>query len=92
MQEHQSMRTSSKPEDEALQVTEKGARGARPVLQEVITVEQPEAVYGLRPFPSRGEIVTNSLVNELLRQSMLASICSPAVDQFDAYRRQSLIS
>jgi hypothetical protein len=65
MQEHQSMRASSKTEDEALQVAEKGARGALPVSQEVTTVEQLEAVYGLRPFPSRGAIVTNSLVNEL---------------------------
>lgn len=28
-------------------------------------VREPKAVYGLRPFPKRGGIVTNELINKL---------------------------
>ena len=29
------------------------------------TIEEPKAVYGFRPFASRGGIVTNELINRL---------------------------
>lgn len=30
-----------------------------------LQAEQPKAVYGLRPFPSRGNIVTNEAIDKL---------------------------
>lgn len=29
------------------------------------TVAEPESFYGLRPFPSRGVVVTNEMINQL---------------------------
>ena len=31
----------------------------------VLTAREPAAVYGVRPFPKRGGIVTNELINNL---------------------------
>ena len=31
----------------------------------VLQVKEPESVYGFEPFPSRGGIVTNELIDEL---------------------------
>ena len=32
---------------------------------ETLSVQQPKAQYGFRPFPKRGEIVTNELIDKL---------------------------
>ncbi len=42
------------------------ARRGLTVSQEFPSMKEPEAVYGFRPFPARGGIVTHELVNELL--------------------------
>ena len=36
-----------------------------PRPQKTLTAEQPRAVYGLRPFTSRGNIVTNEAIDKL---------------------------
>ncbi len=41
------------------------ARRALTVPQESSSVGEPKAVYGLRPFPARGGIVTNDLIDKL---------------------------
>jgi hypothetical protein len=38
---------------------------APPVQGAASAVQEPAATYGFRPFPSRGGIVTNELVNRL---------------------------
>jgi hypothetical protein len=34
----------------------------------VSTVREPKSVYGVRPFPRRGGVVTNDLVDQLRRE------------------------
>jgi hypothetical protein len=41
------------------------ARRALTTPQEPLSVQEPEAVYGLKPFAPRGGIVTNQLINKL---------------------------
>jgi hypothetical protein len=41
------------------------ARRALTAPQDSSSVKEPQAVYGLRPFPARGGIVTNELINNL---------------------------
>jgi hypothetical protein len=41
------------------------ARRALTAPQESSSVKEPMAVYGLRPFPARGGIVTNELIDKL---------------------------
>jgi hypothetical protein len=41
------------------------ARRALTTPQETLSVREPKAVYGLRPFARRGGIVTNQLINKL---------------------------
>ncbi len=41
------------------------ARSALTAPQEPLSVKEPKAVYGIRPFARRGGIVTNELVNKL---------------------------
>jgi len=41
------------------------ARRALTTPQESSSVKEPKAVYGLRPVPARGGIVTNELINKL---------------------------
>jgi hypothetical protein len=41
------------------------ARRALTAPQESSSVKEPKAVYGLRPFPARGGIVTNELIDKL---------------------------
>jgi hypothetical protein len=41
------------------------ARRALTTPQESSSVREPKAVYGLRPFPARGGIVTNELIDKL---------------------------
>ena len=42
------------------------ARRGLAMSQEVSSMKEPKAVYGFRPFPARGGIVTHELINELL--------------------------
>lgn len=37
----------------------------QPVVTTTGSVREPAAVYGFRPFPSRGSVVTNEQVNQL---------------------------
>lgn len=37
----------------------------QPVVTTAGSVREPAAVYGFRPFPSRGSVVTNEQVNQL---------------------------
>ena len=41
------------------------ARRALMTPQEPLSVKEPKAVYGLRPFARRGGIVTNELIDKL---------------------------
>ena len=41
------------------------ARRALTTLQEPLSVKEPKAIYGLRPFAPRGGIVTNELIDKL---------------------------
>jgi hypothetical protein len=41
------------------------ARRGLTASQESSSVKEPEAVYGLRPFPARGRVVTHELIDEL---------------------------
>lgn len=41
------------------------ARKALTARPEMLRTESPKAVYGLRPLPKRGGIVTNELINKL---------------------------
>ena len=33
--------------------------------REPLAVREPKAIYGLKPFPRRGEVVTNELIDKL---------------------------
>ncbi len=41
------------------------ARRALTAPREPVLVKEPEAVYGFRPFGSRGGIITNGLIDKL---------------------------
>jgi len=41
------------------------ARRALTTPHEQLSVKEPKAVYGLKPFPRRGGIVTNALIDKL---------------------------
>jgi hypothetical protein len=41
------------------------ARSALTAPPQALTVREPRAVYGFRPFPKRGGIVTNELIDTL---------------------------
>ena len=41
------------------------ARRALTAPRDSISLREPKAVYGLRPFPARGAIVTNELIDKL---------------------------
>lgn len=41
------------------------AREALTASHPVPTAREPKAIYGLRPFPKRGGIVTNELIDKL---------------------------
>jgi hypothetical protein len=74
------MRTTLDIADDVLQAAKERARGERKTVGEMISelarraltaprdsssVREPKALYGLRPFPARGGIVTNELIDEL---------------------------
>ena len=41
------------------------ARSALTAQPQALTAREPKAVYGFRPFPKRGGIVTNELIDTL---------------------------
>ena len=47
------------------QVISELARSALVAPPVVLSAREPKAVYGLRPFPRRGGIVTNELIDKL---------------------------
>jgi hypothetical protein len=47
------------------QVISELARKALTTADDVSTARQPRALYGFRPFPKRGGIVTNELIDKL---------------------------
>lgn len=74
------MRTTVDIDNDVLQAAKDRARREKKTLGEVIsalarraltapaettTARAPKAIYGLRPFPKRGGIVTNDLVDKL---------------------------
>ena len=74
------MRTTLDIADDVLQAAKERARREHKTAGQVLSelarqalvaprgpasVQEPKAVYGFRPFPSRGGIVTNELINTL---------------------------
>lgn len=74
------MRTTLDIADDVLQAAKERARREKRTTGEVISelarcalnappatpaARQPKALYGLRPFPKRGGIVTNELIDKL---------------------------
>ena len=75
------MRTTIDIDDDVLRAAKELARRQRPTAGRVISelarrglgagsakgaeAREPEALYGLRPFPSRGGIVTNEIIDKL---------------------------
>ena len=74
------MRTTLDIDEDVLQAAKELARRERKTAGEVISelarraltsppvaraAREPKAVFGVRPFPSRGGIVTNQLIDEL---------------------------
>ncbi|MCC6474500.1 MAG: antitoxin [Burkholderiales bacterium] len=74
------MRTTLDIADDVLQAAKERARRERKTIGEVVSelvrqalnalpeapsARAPEALYGLRPFPKRGGIVTNELIDRL---------------------------
>lgn len=74
------MRTTLEIADDVLQAAKERAKRERKTVGEVISelgrralnslpepssVQEPKAIYGLRPFARRGGIVTNELIDKL---------------------------
>jgi hypothetical protein len=74
------MRTTLDIADDVLQAAKEHARREKNTVGEVIselarkaltapphavTAREPKAIYGFRPFPKRGGIVTNELIDKL---------------------------
>lgn len=74
------MRTTLDIADDVLQAAKERARRERKTLGQMISAlarqalmtplegdaaKEPRATYGLRPFPSRGGLVTNELIDRL---------------------------
>ena len=74
------MRTTLDIADDVLQAAKELARREKKTTGEVISelarsalttppitraAQEPKAIYGLRPFPKRGGIVTNELIDKL---------------------------
>jgi hypothetical protein len=74
------MRTTLDIDDDVLQAAKERARRDRKTMGEVISelarsaltapattryAREPKALYGFRPFPKRGGIVTNELIDKL---------------------------
>ena len=80
MRYHQGMRTTLDIDNDVLQAAKERARRERRTIGQIISdlarnalsgapltprAREPKAVYGLRPFPKRGGIVTNELIDKL---------------------------
>jgi hypothetical protein len=79
MQYHHTMRTTLDIEDDVLSAAKDLARREKKTAGQVIsdlarkgltggaasTASEPKAIYGLRPFPKEGRIVSNELINKL---------------------------
>ncbi len=79
MQYHHMMRTTLDIEEDVLFAAKDLARRERKTAGQVIselarkgltgavalTVREPKAIYGFRPFPKEGRIVSNELINKL---------------------------
>ena len=74
------MRTTLDIDDDVLQAAKERARREKKTAGEVISelarqalttppqalaARQPKAIYGFRPFPKRGGVVTNELIDRL---------------------------
>jgi hypothetical protein len=75
------MRTTLDISDDVLQAAKERARRENRTIGEVIselartaltampvgarTAREPKAIYGIRPFPKRGGLVTNDLIDKL---------------------------
>ena len=79
MQYHQMMRTTLDIEEDVLFAAKDLAKREKKTAGQIIselarkglsgatgqTVREPKAVYGFRPFPKEGRIVSNELINKL---------------------------
>ena len=79
MQYHQIMRTTLDIEEDVLfaakDLAKREKKTAGQIISElarkglsgapVLTAREPKAVYGFRPFPKDGRIVSNELINKL---------------------------
>jgi hypothetical protein len=79
MRHHQTMRTTLDIEEDILFAAKALARRQKKSAGQVISelarkglagvpaqnAKEPEAVYGFRPFPKEGRIVSNELINKL---------------------------
>ena len=73
------MRTTLDIDDDVLMAAKEIAKATHKTAGQVISelarksltaiptdaVEEPKAVYGIRPFPRRGGIVTNDMINKI---------------------------
>jgi hypothetical protein len=74
------MRTTLDIQDDVLQAAKERARREKKTIGQVISelarssltasptypaAQEPRAVYGIKPFPKRGGIVTNELIDKL---------------------------
>lgn len=78
------MRTTLDIDDDVLAAAKERARREKKTAGEVVsellrqaltarpaqTVREPKAVFGLKPFPSRGGVVTNELINKLREEDI----------------------
>ncbi len=73
------MRTTLDIDDDVLMAAKELAKSADKTAGQIISelvrksltaapnfaVEEPKAIYGIRPFPRRGGIVTNEMINKI---------------------------
>ena len=76
------MRTTLDIDDDILMAAKELAKSAHKTAGQIISelvrksltatptyaVEEPKATYGIRPFPRRGGIVTNEMINKIREQ------------------------
>ena len=76
------MRTTLDIDDDILMAAKELAKAADKTAGQIISelvrksltaapnyaVEEPKAIYGIRPFPRRGGIVTNEMINKIREQ------------------------
>ena len=79
------MRTTLDIDDDVLEATRERAKREHKTIGELLSqlarrglnaptaglaVKEPESFYGFRPFPSRGGIVTNEMINKLREEDV----------------------